>query len=76
MLNCSDPCVRQIRQGLEELGMLSALQQLPMLLYLLRPQVQHKISVPMLLQILKPTFSEEGSNALKKLKEKEVYQVL
>ncbi|KAJ7389599.1 Fibronectin type 3 and ankyrin repeat domains protein 1, partial [Desmophyllum pertusum] len=35
--DCSDPCVRQIRQGLEELGMLSALQQLPMLLYLLRP---------------------------------------
>ena len=69
---CSDPCVRQIRQGLEELGMLSALQQLPMLVYLPRPQAQHKMSVTMLLQILKPQFSEEGSNALKK--EKEIYQ--
>ena len=70
---CSDPCVRQIQQGLEELGMLSAFQQLPMLVYLLRPQALHKMSVPMLLQILKPQFSEEGSNALKK--EKEVYQL-
>ena len=70
---CFDPCVRQIRHGLEELGMLSALQELPMLVHLLRPQAQGKSSVQMLLQILKPNFSEEGSNTLKK--EKEVYQL-
>ena len=70
---CFDPCVRQIRQGLEELGMRSALQQLPMLVYLLRPQAQHKMSVTVLLQILKPQFSKERSNALKK--EKEIYQL-
>ena len=69
----SDPCVQQIQRGLEKLGILSALQQLPMLLYLLRPQAQHKMCVQQLLQILKPNFSEEGSNALKK--EKEVYQM-
>ena len=31
---CFDLCVRQIRHGLEELGMLSALQELPMLVHL------------------------------------------
>ena len=70
---CFDPCVRQIRHGLEELGMLSALQELPMLVHLLRPQARGKLSVQMLLHILKPNFSEEGSNTLKK--EKEVYQL-
>ena len=70
---CFDPCVRQIRHGLEELGMLSALQELPILVHLLRPQARGKLSVQMLLHILKPHFSEEGSNTLKK--EKEVYQL-
>ena len=70
---CFDPCVCQIRHGLEELGMLSALQELPMLVHLLRPQAQGKLSVQMLLQILKPNFSDQGSNTLKK--EKEVYQL-
>ena len=70
---CFEPCVCQIRHRLEELGMLSALQELPMLVHLLRPQAQGKLSVQMLLQILKPNFSEEGSNTLKK--EKEVYQL-
>lgn len=55
------------------LGMLSALQQLPMLVHLLRPDSQHKVNVPKLLQILKPNFSEEGSNTLRY--EKEVYQL-
>ncbi|CAH3172828.1 unnamed protein product [Porites lobata] len=53
--------------------MLSALQELPMLIHLLRLQGQQKLGVQMLLQILKPQFSEEGSNALKK--EKELYQL-
>ena len=44
-----------------------------MLLHLLRPQAQHKMCGKQLLQLLKPNFSEEGSNALKK--EKEVYQM-
>ena len=70
---CFDPCVRKIQRGLEGLGMLSALRELPMLVHLLRPQAQSKLSVQMLLHILKSNFSEEGSNALKK--EKEVYQL-
>ena len=68
-----DPCVCQIRHGLEELGMLSALQELLMLFHLLGPSTQSKMSVAMLLQILKPNFSKEGSNTLKK--EKLVYQL-
>ena len=70
---CLDPCVAKLQQGLEVLGMLSALQELPMLIHLLRPQGQQKLGVQMLLHILKPQFSEEGSNALKK--EKGVYQL-
>ena len=66
-------CVSEIQAGLEMLGMLSALQQLPMLVHLLRPDSQHKVNVPKLLQILKPNFSEEGSNTL--MYEKEVYQL-
>ena len=55
------------------LGMLSALQQLPMLVHLLRPDSQHKVNVLKLLLILKPNFSEEGSNTLRY--EKEVYHL-
>lgn len=71
--NSSDPCIYQIQRGLEMLGMLSALMQLPTLVYLLRPGAQQKVNVPKLLQLLKPKFSEEGSNALKQ--EKETYQM-
>ena len=69
----SDPCVFQLQRGLEMLGMLSAIQQLPMLMDLLRPNVNEQISVPKLLQILKPKFSVEGSNALKR--ERELYHM-
>ena len=62
-----------MKAGLEKLGMLSALQQLPTLIYLLRPGSQLKIAVPRLLQTLKPNFSEEGSNAIRY--EKEVYML-
>lgn len=34
-----DPCVNETKAELEKLGMLSALQQLPTLIYLLRPGV-------------------------------------
>ena len=46
---------------------------LPILVHLLRPGVQPKVNVQKLLQILKPKFSEEGSNAL--IWEKETYQM-
>ena len=71
--NCLNPCIYQIQRGLEMLGMLSALMQLPVLVYLLQPGVQPKVTVQKLLLILKPKFSEEGSNAL--ALEKETYQM-
>ncbi|XP_022778455.1 uncharacterized protein LOC111320014 [Stylophora pistillata] len=69
----SNPCIAEVQAGLEKLGMLSALQKLPMLHYLLRPNSQHPITVPKLLGLLKPKYSEQGSNALKH--EKELYQL-
>lgn len=68
-----NPCVSEMQAGLEKLGMLSALRQLPMFIHLLRPGSQHKVTVPRLLEILKPKFAEEGSNAVKY--QKEVYQM-
>lgn len=47
----------------------STLQQLPMLVHLLRPQALLKMSVSFLLQTFKPQFPEEGSNTLKYGKE-------
>lgn len=60
----SDPCVCQVQWGLKELAIHSTLQQLPMLVHLLRPQALLKMSVSFLLQIFKPQFPEEGSNTL------------
>ena len=69
----SSPCVHELKKGLEQLGFVSALQQLPMLQHLLRPGAEANLTVPILLHLLKPKFSEEGSNSLKY--EKEVYQL-
>lgn len=69
----SSPCVHELQRGLEQLGMLSSLRQLHMLQYLLRPGAECKLTVPILRHLLKPSFSEEGSNALKY--EREVYQL-
>ena len=69
----SSPCVHELKKGLEQLGFVSALQQLPMLQHLLRPGAEANLTVPILLHLLKPKFSEEGSNSLKF--EKEVYQL-
>lgn len=66
-----NPCITELCRGLQVLGILSALQQLPMLVHVLRPNAQKKVNVQNLLQILKPKFSEEGSNAQKQ--EKETY---
>ena len=70
----SDVCIKNFQKGMESLGMLSAMREFPMLVHLLRPNSQHKLSVQKLLQLLKPSFSEEGSNAF--TKEKETYQCL
>ncbi len=66
-------CIIQLQKGLEQLGMLSAIQQLPELIHLLRPGAQNNLSVQKLLQLLKPKFSLEGSNA--RSEEKATYQM-
>jgi hypothetical protein len=68
-----NPCVHEIQRGLEKLGVLSALQQLPILGHLSRPVAQCKLTVPILLHLLKTNLSEEGSNTA--MYEKEVYQL-
>ena len=59
------PCVLKLRQGLDSLGIHMFARKFPMFLYLLRPsQNNAKLTVPMLIHLLKPKFSEEGSNSL------------
>ncbi len=41
----SDICIKNFQKGLESLGMLSAMREFPMLVHLLRPNSQHKLSV-------------------------------
>ena len=70
----NDVCIKQMQWGMETLGMHSALIKFPQLLYLPRPGGQNRgLNVQKPLQLVKPVFSEEGSNSLKF--EKEVYQV-
>ena len=62
----SSKCVSKLHQGLDTPGIHLFAQKFPMFLYLLRPpQNNTKLTVPLILHLLKPMFSEEGSNSLK-----------
>ncbi|CAH3036342.1 unnamed protein product, partial [Pocillopora meandrina] len=62
----SSKCVSKLHQGLDTPGIHLFAQKFPMFLYLLRPpQNNTKLKVPFILHLLKPMFSEEGSNSLK-----------
>eukprot|EP00794_Sanderia_malayensis_P001054 gene1054-382_t len=70
----SNQCVEEIQNGLETLGMCSALKKFPQLLHLMRTSGNSdNLTVQKLLQLFKPKFSEEGSNAFQK--EKAVYHL-
>jgi len=59
-------CIKQLRKGLEKVGMASILREYPSLLLVLKPNSSKKLKVAGdILQILKPEFSEPGSNALR-----------
>ena len=58
------PCVRELKCGMDTLGIPMFGRKFPMLLYLLRPSSIIILSVRRLLFLLKPDFSEEGSNRL------------
>ena len=65
------PCIRELKHGMDTLGVPVFGRSFPQLLYLLRPSAIATLSVRRLLFLLKPEFSEEGSNALSR--EKAVY---
>ena len=66
------PCVLKLREGLDSLGIHMFARKFLQFLYLLRPsQNNARLTVPMILHLLKPTFSEEGSNSL--MYEKAIY---
>ena len=66
------PCVLKLREGLDSLGIHMFARKFPVFLYLLRPsQDNARMTVPMILHLLKPKFSEEGSNSF--MYEKAIY---
>ena len=65
-----DSCITNIQRGLDVFGLGEIIRRVPILLHLLRP-TNHTLAPKMLLKLLTPQFSEEGSSAY--LKEKKVY---
>ena len=67
-------CIKQLRKGLQKVGMASILCEYPSLLLVLKPSSSKKLKVAGdILQLLKADFSEPGSNAIRL--EKECYSV-
>ena len=62
--------VSNIQRGLDVFGLTKIMRNFPILLHLLRP-TSHKLTPKVLLNLLTPMFSEEGSNTL--IREKQVY---
>ena len=58
------PCIKELKRGMDTLGVPVFGRSFPQLLYLLRPSAISTLSVRRLLFLLKPEFSDEGSNAL------------
>ena len=56
------PCIMELKRGMDTLGIIRVGKKFPSLLYLLRPSACAKLTVPRLLFLLKPSFSENGSN--------------
>ena len=62
-----NPCIVNLQRGLNVFGLARIMQKFPILLHLLRPN-NLELAARMVLKLLAPTFSEEGSTAY--LKEK------
>lgn len=65
-----DKCIINLQQGLDVFGLVRVFRGKPILLHLLRPS-NASLTSAMLLKLLKPVFSPDGSTACSK--EKEVY---
>ncbi|XP_065672015.1 uncharacterized protein LOC136089853 [Hydra vulgaris] len=70
--NTADICISNIQKGLNKFNLIRFFKEFPQLLELLRPS-KVQFTAKMLLKLLKPKFSSEGSTAL--VKEKEIYSM-
>ena len=61
----SSPCVMELKRGMDTLGVPLFGKKFPIFVHLLKPNPSTRLSVPKLLYLLKPEFSEEGSNRRK-----------
>ena len=59
------PCIAELRKGFMKLGLYEIAKSLPLFLYLMRPNDAKQLSRKQLVFLLKPSFSEEGTNARK-----------
>ena len=66
----NDCCIVNLQQGLDVFGFFKIFQKVPVLLHLIRPTT-HKLTARLLLNLLSPEFSQEGSACY--LREKQVY---
>ena len=63
----SECCILNLQRGLHVFGLLKIFQKVPVLLHLLKPTT-HKLAARMLLHLLSPKFSEEGSSTYQRSK--------
>ncbi|XP_028401220.1 uncharacterized protein LOC114533980 [Dendronephthya gigantea] len=66
------PCIKHMREGLSKLGLVQIVQQLPIMKNLFHHK-EEVLTVKRLINLFKPTFSEEGSN--NRILEKSIYAV-
>ena len=59
------PCLAALRRGFMKLGLYQIAINLPLFLHLMHPNEANQLSRKKLILFLKPSFSEEGSNARK-----------
>lgn len=56
----SDKCISNIQRGLDVFGLTKIMRKFPILLHLLRPS-NHSLTPTIIIRLLKPSFSEEGT---------------
>ena len=59
------PCIAELRKGFMKLGLYEVATSLPVFLYLLRANESSQLSRRQLILLLRPSFSEEGTNIRK-----------
>ncbi|XP_068762245.1 uncharacterized protein [Montipora capricornis] len=61
-VNPNSPCVLSLRQGLNELEIYQIAQEIPLFVHLFRQNEATTLPIRRIQEILKPDFSEQGSN--------------